>query len=531
MKTFLRTNRYQLLFIFFLLAFFILGVTLKVFQQTDEYYELAFYSEKLLYLSHGDWKQFFFTSVFSYENSLFYNLLLMIFRSHLPSFINVFGILVDILLFLTLSLFPIFKKNKTIWFLVIYFIGIYDLALNDLYAFFIETKLTILMYSLLYLFYRKNSKFTLAYEIFLTIFFFSVFLVFVFAYHLIFSKERKQYILFGSLLGLYLLAFVFWIHPTFQMNVDWIKTCFVPVFDYHPIGLPSLLYWHLFNLVFFLVFILSLVFIFCYHPKKYSLGFVIFFIALIGYASTTNARPETAVLLKHYFLAFFLMMMYLTEEQYLQTEKMNLFNDRKLHFSLMRLFFPFVCCLFVLGFSSVSVQSESPDSFMYKIKYDSEYNVDTHRVEHNPFGLEFGDYKQKLESFGISLDYCLEEHMEYGSFKNEDIFVYGFGKAEDSNGSRWTENDSAVNMFGRRGDSLLVSLYMPLDQAPFEFKILVDNCEVYQGITKDGSQNIIVPLDITDGNHIIKFDCVDIKESSYCLYVTNIVLANPAFLG
>ncbi len=244
---------------------------------------------------------------------------------------------------------------------------------------------------------------------------------------------------------------------------------------------------------------------------------------------TLNSTTNGVYSLKGYIIFIFIDLLILDYKMFIEAKSLNLFNKEALNFSFGKILFPFLLICLSLGAFSFEKGEES--NFFYRLKYDYYYNFDEEYFDYDNY-FEKIDYSV-FNNYNFIDDYVLPTHVEYQTFNsNDEKFLYGFGKQEDSNGSRWTRKYAAINLYAVKDDNLIINLYNPENHYGLSIAIYINNICYYSDKTKLGSESIKITNAIkTDGNCIVRIVCDDfsgkaIDNEQYAFYVTNIVFTH-----
>lgn len=494
--------------------------------------DINLYKDRLIYLDGNNWYNYFTDSIFAFENSILFSILCTIFLNF--KFVSAYyisSIIVTVIIFIMIvSLFVISEKSNISIFLISIFL-IFNLLFNSNY-FILETKIVILGF-LIYLYsykFIKNKYILFALVLFSKVFMFSIVYLLLDLTILIVKIISKKLeiidfvnIFISLILGFLLLDF------SMDRSHSELFNAIVQAVNFNSSKLSEFSFSFL-GLIFMGYLLMNCLIIFIENRKEKELYvLIITIIELILFLYLFKSSNVEGVIhsYKSYFILMFLIVWLLLSTKAVDSENMNLYSDGELKFSISKMVSLISAIIFLVGASSYHKEEYSKDDFLYLVNYDLNYILSVEQFDNNQVFYNIEKLKETFELLNIEHEYKLETNEGYTTFSNSDIFIYGFGEVEDSNGSRWTTKYNAVNMFGRNMDNLLIAFYNPSDRVGIKFEVYVDNKLVYSDISSDGSQVIMTDnLDISEGNHIIKIVYPDLeKNTDLGLYVTNIIVA------
>ena len=521
---------YKYTFIIFFILVYLLGMILGIINyiKSDSYViEIIAYNSKMNNLLNFNYK-YFLNSNYSFQNSIFFSLILLPFKNNIIGILPVINMIVSIFLYLLFSYVIYKKSNKSFLLAIGLFVLLFNLTFNDYNYFGIETKIIFIGFILFYLTSKIENKY-LRYSLYFinVLLNFSILYLFYFVIKNILNFKNKKNDKFDVIFCCILLFLtILLIRFNFSFSFSNLIDVILNSFNYNSKG-SAKSFSSLFAIIVILLMIGNLIFLFFKSEEKNSI-IEISFIFVLTIILMTFLKSNRMIVFnnKAYYIMFFMILLFFDWDLFKKSKSLNLYNEEKLNFNLEKLIFPFLLICLVLGVFSYKKSSE--EDIYYRLKYDWCYDYTNYKFDYNDY-FEDVDFKI-INELGLLDDYRIENNVDLQTFSSDDeIFLYGFGDKEDSNGSRWTRKYAALNLYSLKNDDLYINLYNPENHYDLSISIYVDNICYYTGKTKLGTETIKIENSVKDeGNHIVKIICNDLpgKENNdkyLGVYVTNVV--------
>lgn len=533
MNEIIKLSKNKYVYICFFVIIYLIGLILGIINYSQSYsyvFEAIGQEEKFELLFNNNYK-YFFDSTYSIQNSLLYSLLLLLMTENKKSFLMVLNIIVSIILYIIFAIF-IYKKKKSYLLSAGLLFLVFNIVFNDFRYLGIETKLIVIGF-ILFIFISKIRNKYLRYSLyFLNILLnFSTIYLIYFVVKLIISFYKKEVEILDIILSVILLFYNFiFIDIEIGISFSNITTLMLNSFNYNSESFsPRFKFLVPFGIIFLMLFN----YLFLLYKDKSKIRIIehiILFVSVLFFALLTiGDKANGCYDLKPYIILVFMDLLYLDYDLFTNSSSLNLYNDEKFNFDLSRIIYPVLLVCLTLG--SFSFERNKEESFAYRIKYDCCYDI-TRNI------FVYDDYFEKvnyevISKFELYDEYVLPNNPSYQTFKSDkDIFIYGFGPQEDSNGSRWTRKYAALNLYAIKEDDLFINLYNPSNHTNLSISVYINNICFYKGKTKEGAETIKIIKPIKyNGNYIIRIVCDDLSGNTldtdqYGFYVTNIAFSH-----